>query len=187
MVNIFRSLFGKQEAANTAAPTLAIDLPFEMIAVPGHEAVAVRERLLAKGGVTPVILGSDRDIQRMVDTFSRSPKAPDDLIVEAGRLDVAAWLALREQDDPDLFAVAPAAWPASAPPSAMERRVAPPRPRRRAETDGDPGAVRNDGRLASAGPHVLWRLERMSAAQRARGAASPVAPGFRLDDRRHVG
>jgi hypothetical protein len=115
MANIFRSLFGRQDAANTAAPTLAIDLPFEMIAVPGQEAVAVRERLLAKGGVTPVILGSDRDIARMVETFSRSPKSPDDLIAEAGRLDVAAWLALRKQDDPELYTAASAAWPAAAP------------------------------------------------------------------------
>ena len=115
MLNIFRALFGKQEAANTAASTLAIDLPCEMIAVPGAEAVAVREKLLSKGGITPVILGSDEDIQQMVEGFNSSPKAPDDLIDEASRLDVAAWLELRMQEDPGQYAAPSAPWPAQAP------------------------------------------------------------------------
>jgi hypothetical protein len=116
MLNIFQALFGKQEAVNTASPTLAIDLPFEMIAVPGEEAVAVREQLLAKGGVTPVILGGDRDIQKTVEAFSRSPKAPDDLISDAARLDAAAWLELRKQEDPGRYSAPSAAWPETAPP-----------------------------------------------------------------------
>jgi hypothetical protein len=115
MRNIFQALFGKRDAVNTALPTLAVDLPFEMIAVPGAEALVVRDELRAKGGNTPVILGSEEDVQLLVEIASGAGQSPEQVIDEASRIDVAAWLALRRQDDPELYGTQLGDWPEEAP------------------------------------------------------------------------
>lgn len=115
MKNLLQALFGKRDAVNTASPTIAVDLPFEMLAVPGAEALVVRDQLLAKGGMTPVILGSEDEIQQLVESAYDGGQTPEQLIDEATRLDVAAWLALRREGDPDFYRTQPGAWPDPAP------------------------------------------------------------------------
>ena len=115
MRNIFQALFGKRDAVNTASPTLALDLPFEMLAVPGAEALVVRDQLRAKGGLTPVILGTQEDVQLLVEVASSAGQTPEQIIDEATRIDVAAWLALRRQDDPDVYGTQLGDWPEEAP------------------------------------------------------------------------
>lgn len=111
MRKLLQSLFRKPQAADTAAPTLAVDLPFEMIVVPGHEAPAVRQKLLGKPGVTPVILGAEEDIQLMVDLLDSSPQSLTSVLAEAEKLDAVSWLEQQAQADADLYAVEPAGWP----------------------------------------------------------------------------
>jgi hypothetical protein len=111
MRKLLQSLFGKPQAADTAAPTLFVDLPFETILVPGHEAPAVRQKLLAKEGVTPVILGAEEDIQLMVDLLDASPQSLTAVLLESEKVDAAAWLEQRRRGDEDAYALEPGAWP----------------------------------------------------------------------------
>lgn len=113
MRKLLQSLFGKAQAADTAAPTLFVDLPFETILVPGGEALAVRSKLSAKEGVTPVILGAEEDIQLMIDLLDSSGQSLTSVLLEAEKVDPQAWLAQRVQGDADLYALEPGDWPPS--------------------------------------------------------------------------
>jgi len=83
--------------------------------VPGAEALAVRDQLRSKGGLTPVILGSQEDVQLLVEISSSAGETPEKIIDEASRLDVAAWLALRRQDNPEVYGTQLGDWPDEAP------------------------------------------------------------------------
>jgi len=117
MRNFLHSLFRrKNDAPDTAAATILAGLPFEMIGVPGHEAVATRERLRPKSGITPVILGNEDDIHLLVEGVESNGPPARRIIEEAAKVDLAAWMRERRESNPDLYTVPPAEWPAEAQP-----------------------------------------------------------------------
>lgn len=99
------------DAPETAAPTLLVGLPFEMISVPGREAVQAWERLRGRPGQTPIILGGQEDIQHMVESFESDSKSAEQVLAQAGQIDPKRWLREQYDADPDLYALEPAAWP----------------------------------------------------------------------------
>ena len=115
MLRWFKTLLGAPgtppDAPETAAPTLLVGLPFEMIAVPGHEAVQAWEKLRGRPGQTPVILGGQEDIQPMVESFEGDTKSAQQVLADASQVDPKRWLREQYDADPDLYAVEPAAWP----------------------------------------------------------------------------
>jgi hypothetical protein len=112
MRNFLQSLFRrKTDAPDTAAATILAGLPFEMIAVPGHEAIKTRESLLPKSGITPVILGSEEDIQLLVDGVENNGPPARRIIEAAAKVDLAAWMRERRESNPDVYIAAPGEWP----------------------------------------------------------------------------
>ena len=103
MLRWFKTLMGTPgtppDAPETAAPTLLVGLPFEMIAVPGHEAVQAWEKLRGRPGQTPIILGGHEDVQPMVESFESDTKSAQQVLADAAQIDPKRWL--REQYDAD--------------------------------------------------------------------------------------
>lgn len=115
MLRWFKTLMGAPgtppDAPETAAPTLLVGLPFEMISVPGHEAVQAWEKLRGRPGQTPIILGGHEDVQPMVESFEGDTKSAQQVLADAAQIDPKRWLREQYDADPDLYAVEPAVWP----------------------------------------------------------------------------
>ncbi len=112
MRNLLRALFGRKPAAGSGAPTPVDGYPFEVIMVPGVEAVRARQDLLQRPGVTPVILGNDGDIALMMQGLSTDDGMVQAVLDEAHRIDLQAWAAQRRKEQPDLYKLPPGVWPA---------------------------------------------------------------------------
>lgn len=117
MLKLLRALFGVRRIGDERAPTVPPSLPFEVVVVPGLEAVAARRALLARRGVTPVIVGSEGDVALMVEGLSTDHGMVQAVLDEANRLDLDAWMEEKRREEPDLYTVPPGAWPVhTAPP-----------------------------------------------------------------------
>jgi hypothetical protein len=85
--------------------------PYEVIRVPGTEALQTLAELRRKGNGVPVILGSQETFERVVGSMESNEATPEELIEEARKIDVAAWLAERLAEDADAYDIDPADWP----------------------------------------------------------------------------
>jgi hypothetical protein len=117
MGGILGWLFGRREPpSDRSSASVIAGLPFDVVMAPGHEAVRTREALLARPGITPVILGDEDDVARLVDgMWQPGPPAPE-IVAEAARVDLAAWRAGRRESHPDQFEPPPGTWPDAEPP-----------------------------------------------------------------------
>ena len=109
-------LFGHRPTADTADPSILAGLPFEVLVVPGQEAVRARERLLARDDVTPVILGDEGDVGPFVAKLAGRDAPVADILHEAHAVDLERWMRERCEADPDSYSVPAAAWPEHPPP-----------------------------------------------------------------------
>lgn len=89
----------------------AMTYPYEVIRVPGTEALQTFAELRRKGNGVPVILGSQETFERVVGSMESNESTPEALIDEARKIDVGAWLAERQAEDPDYYATETADWP----------------------------------------------------------------------------
>lgn len=110
-----RTLLAIGSGGAAIPPAIAAGLPFEFVAVPGREAVAERERLLARGDITPVILGDATDVAPFVDQLGGREADVPGILHDAERLDLARWREARIARAPDLYVLPPAPWPTDEP------------------------------------------------------------------------
>lgn len=108
-------LFGHRSSPDSAHPSVLAGLPFELLEVPGTQAPALRERLLARDDCTPVILGSEADVAPFVARLGGRPADVPAILHEADNLDLDRWLHERRAADPHLFNVPVTGWPELAP------------------------------------------------------------------------
>jgi len=86
--------------------------PYELLRIPGSEAVTTLSELRAKGAGTPIILGDEESFEQMLETLEvRAETSTDELIDRARRIDIFQWLAARAAEDSDYYEIEPAAWP----------------------------------------------------------------------------
>lgn len=86
--------------------------PYPLITVPGEEALATWERLLAEERGMPVILGGDEDLAAHLDQHSIKGRKPEDSLLKAQSLPPDAFRAAWDTSDPDPEAVLPdKPWP----------------------------------------------------------------------------
>ena len=86
--------------------------PYELLHVPGSEAVKTLSDLRARGGGTPIILGNEESFEQVVECMELNDESTTDELIEVARqIDVLQWLASREAADPEYYEMEPAAWP----------------------------------------------------------------------------
>ena len=86
--------------------------PYELLRVPGSEAVKTLSELQAKGAGTPIILGNEEGFEHVVECMVWSDESTINELADAARkIDVFQWLAAREAADPENYQIEPAAWP----------------------------------------------------------------------------
>lgn len=89
--------------------------PYQVLRVPGAEALKTLMDLRSKGAGVPVILGNQETYERMVESFELNDEStPDQLIEAALQIDVSHWLKEREAENPEYYAAEPAEpteWP----------------------------------------------------------------------------
>lgn len=86
--------------------------PYELIHVPGSEAVKTLSDLRAKGTGTPIILGNKERFDQAVETLeANAGSTVNELVDLSRRIDVFQWLAEREAADSEYYEIEPAAWP----------------------------------------------------------------------------
>ncbi|MDB5432459.1 MAG: hypothetical protein JWP35_3575 [Caulobacter sp.] len=86
--------------------------PYPLITVPGEEALAAWERLLAEGRGMPVILGGDEDLAAHLEQLSIKGRKAEDSLLKAQSLPPDAFRAAWDTSDPDPEAVLPdKPWP----------------------------------------------------------------------------
>lgn len=86
--------------------------PFEVVA--GIRAVDRLQELRASGPGTPVILGGQEQFERVQECYGFADSTPEDLLTKAADLDPLAWLAEREQEAREYYAIDEADWPEDA-------------------------------------------------------------------------
>jgi hypothetical protein len=102
MRDFFRKLFerapsaGERAAATEVAPGARVALPVETVSVPGKSAVAERERLAQRPGVTPIIMGAPEDVELIAELLEAPGEAPSQTLEKAAALDVETWLRERQ-------------------------------------------------------------------------------------------
>lgn len=89
-----------------------LTLPFEFQVVPGRDAVQEYGRLRSRPGITPVIMGSRKELHTLEDLLQSTSETTEAIIARANALDVAQWMRSRTDEDPDQFSAPSAAWPA---------------------------------------------------------------------------
>jgi hypothetical protein len=102
----------RSEAAPEATPSLPDPtLPFELLWVPGREALQERSRLLSRPQVTPVIMGDPDDLRRLEEGLQGSAETTEAILASATGLDVDQWLRARSDEDPEHYSVPSGEWP----------------------------------------------------------------------------
>ncbi len=92
--------------------------PYELLRVPGSEAVNTLFELQAKGGGTPIILGNEEGLERIVECIDWNGGSTINELVDAARqIDVVQWFAMHEEADPETYEIEPAAWPKAVEPN----------------------------------------------------------------------
>lgn len=97
-----------------------MDFPHELHRIPGADAPTSLQALRDKGAGVPVILGDAEALERAVECWEvNSERTTAELIASALEIDPLRWLAEREEDDAEHYAIDPAPWPADgeAPPT----------------------------------------------------------------------
>jgi hypothetical protein len=86
--------------------------PYELLRVPGSQAVETLFELQAKGSGTPIILGDEERFEQIVECMKYNDGTTINQLVDAARqIDVVQWLAAREAADPENYEIEPDAWP----------------------------------------------------------------------------
>src|ERR1044072_2765907 len=89
-----------------------MSFPYELLRVPGSEAVEKLFELQAKGEGTPIILGNEEGLERAVECLEYNGGATINELVDAARkIDVFQWLAARAAAQTGTYEIEPAAWP----------------------------------------------------------------------------
>jgi hypothetical protein len=79
-------------------------LPYEVLWVPGHEAVKRLHELRLQPGVTPVMLGDEDAVERVVEGFElASDRSVESLVADAQRISAADWFRNRKNSDSDFY------------------------------------------------------------------------------------
>ena len=96
MSSFLRGLFG---GGGDEPPEEPLDLPFEAVVVPGKQALAEREKLRARAGVTPVVMGAREDLDLLLEMLQEPGDSPQQVLELARAVDVDAWLAARRAEN----------------------------------------------------------------------------------------
>lgn len=86
--------------------------PYEVVRVPGAQALERLAELAAANRGYPVILGDAESMSELTESFEYDgmPSVQDSMAA-ASQIDVAAWLAEREEEEDDYFDVEKGEWP----------------------------------------------------------------------------
>jgi hypothetical protein len=86
--------------------------PYELLRVPGSEAVKTLSELQAKGAGTPIILGNEEGFEHVVECMAYNGGSTINELVDAARkIDVFQWVAMHAEADPENYEIEPGAWP----------------------------------------------------------------------------
>lgn len=91
---------------------------FEIARCPGAHALTHLQRLRSEGraaGFTAVLLGTNDDVEMLMEDRARRESGPDERIERASALDVDQWLEERRQEDPEAEGPEEGEWPDEAP------------------------------------------------------------------------
>lgn len=89
-----------------------MNYPYQVLRVPGAEALKTLADLRSKATGIPVILGNQDAFERVVECMELNDEStPDELIEAACQIEVKQWLAEREAQDSEYYEIDPAAWP----------------------------------------------------------------------------
>jgi hypothetical protein len=113
MFDTLKRMLGGDKKAEPAAekPPREIRFPFEHVIVHGSEALARREELEARPGITPIIMGPSGDLGLILDVVNDEPTPVAEILEEARGVDIASWMAANEREQPDYYRVSAASWP----------------------------------------------------------------------------
>jgi hypothetical protein len=118
-MNFLSRLFGrKEQAQNSELPKPAMRFPFEVLEVPGAEALSTLEKLRRQGqmdGFTAVLLGGVKDVTFISDVQAEHAIAPEEVLKQAKTVDVQAWFSERVAQEPEYYEVEIGDWPGEPP------------------------------------------------------------------------
>jgi hypothetical protein len=123
-MSLWNRLFGKSASASTSSPEeksesseALPDFPYELVRVPGREAVqaCLRLREEGQGAFTPVMLGDLDNVNRIKDFFTGKETPQSYLEAAAGLTPEGVLESLKESDSEYYEQVEEGEWPARAP------------------------------------------------------------------------
>lgn len=138
----FKSLFGSkkptQPVPDVPQPNAApIATPWRTIVVPGAETLSTILALRTREpAFTPVALGDDEDLERVLEAFEYAESSTEDIISAGEGLDTPGWLEERVATDPEYYqedqsAPTTAGEPVQAPPLSLALDVLSGKPKKR--------------------------------------------------------
>jgi len=84
--------------------------PFSHLVVNGRDAQKEWATRVGIEGMTPVIMGGVEDLELLCRLIDESEQSPEQIIEDAGRIDIQAWFESRVAADPDYYSVEPGEW-----------------------------------------------------------------------------
>jgi len=91
--------------------------PFEVVRVPGTRALEELNALAAQGRGYPVLVGTQEDLDLLLENYEFGKDSTEDLLLAADRLDALEWLGERAGTDPEYYEEIHGAWPEESEPS----------------------------------------------------------------------
>jgi hypothetical protein len=91
-----------------------INFPFELLEVPGAEAISGLENLRRQGkkeGFTPVLLGISEGMERFSGRFIADNPTTEEIIEQASTIDIQSWFSNRVKEDLDYYEIEFGEWP----------------------------------------------------------------------------
>lgn len=94
------------------APEVPPHFPYELIPVPGSQALELLEQLRQQASsFTPVILGDREDVRRIAEYAEFSGGKAEEIIRASEALEPTAWFQERQAEDPEYYQSEPGDWP----------------------------------------------------------------------------
>ena len=88
-----------------------MDFPFEIIRVPGAEALSNLAALRLRGDVYPVLLGNAENIEILLENYEFLEESTEELLGAAEEIDPDEWFSTRLDADPEYYEEERGEWP----------------------------------------------------------------------------
>jgi hypothetical protein len=103
---------GQHAAENSEVSSMLSDeelqeiAPFALVPAPGDKVSEIWTELRQRPGVAPVLLGNRDAVGLLLKELNTDPRSPEEVLEQAGKLDVDTWMAERIRSRPEYFDVA---------------------------------------------------------------------------------